>query len=148
LPLLAVRAAFAGGVFIVVSDKKSEDCLRGKDDPERTEYLLASDEAIAALDKYFREEPNPRLYDAAIVNAGLRFCGLPERKAVFKAMVKALDRDKPSKRVFEVLGNYAKSDVLLDEVRAQRARKDNAPDFSDNLRRAEKLILRRRAAAK
>ncbi len=136
--------ALAGGVSIFVSSTRDKTCLPPLG-VEEVQYLLTPSETRRALRRYFRSESNPELYDAAIVNAGLKFCGAAERSEVFRDLVAELEAAKPDRRVFEVIRNYSRSETLLREIRSRLSQKDLTPELHRNLTKAESLVLETRS---
>ena len=114
--LLFTATAWASTVNIWVTDEKAKDCPAPKTLAEETRYLLKPKDAAAALKRYVESKKNPELYDAAFVNAGLRFCSPAAALVVFKQLADAFKRNEPGERAWEVLKNYKSDPSLLDAV--------------------------------
>jgi hypothetical protein len=99
-----------------VSAGKTPGCPPKTTDPEETRYVLRPKEAAAALKRYVQSKKNPKLYDAAFVNAGLRFCGKDEERAVFDQLAAMFAPQEAPKRAFEIVRNYSKSASLLESI--------------------------------
>lgn len=129
LLLVATTDVFSGTVSIMVSEGKKASCLRNVG-PDHDQYLLDVKETLTALGKYFRGERNPELYDAAIVNAGLKFCSEAERAPVFAWIVRQFDKPAASKNTFEVATNYYRDPAMQRLIQEQL----NSPSTSAQLR--------------
>lgn len=95
----------ASDVFILVSQENSKDCFPMKDGSELN-YKMTPQEMNQILEKYFSNQKNEKLYDAAIVNAGLKFCSVAEARTVFSFILESFNRPKINRRQLEVGSNY------------------------------------------
>jgi hypothetical protein len=146
LSLGSCGSAVAGQVSIMVAEGKEARCLEPAE-PERTQYLMTSAEALKALDNYFKGIGNPQLQDAAIVNAGIRFCSGVERKAVFSGLLQALGQPSISQRLLEVASNYYGSKTLHALIREASGSKTRSPILKENLRRLREFAAAARSRA-
>jgi hypothetical protein len=139
--LFLASPAWASSVHIYVTDGKTKDCPPAATDPEETRYVLKSPEAAAALKRYVESKKNPKLYDAAFVNAGLKFCGQNEALAVFKALTDSLKKEEPTQRTWELIKNYKRDPSLLDAIEERLKTKKLPQTFTQNLLNARGMTV-------
>ena len=141
LLILALHAPWptlASSVSIMVSDNPKAKCPKPKS-KEHQQFVLTSKETSEALDRYFREESNPALYDAAIVNAQIKFCGEAETRKIFETILQHLERRNPDRRTIEVYAQFDNHKLM----RKLALEKYNAsgggvsPEFISNIRAAQ-----------
>lgn len=129
-------AIFASSISIIVSDV-TPNCTK-PNAPEQTQYILSSEETIDALENYFTGNRNKYFYDAAIVNAKIKFCSDSEKRKVFSAIVQNFNQQKVSKKTFEVMANYYQS-LLMKQLIQDVIDSDNSSAvFKNNLVKAKK----------
>ena len=138
--LCVVSTATAGGVTIVVSDDAARSCY-GPAGGEELIYRLTTGETNRALSNYFSARPNPKLYNAALANAGLKFCSDEDRRKVFHFMLKVLNGKNPPKEVSEVILNYYRSATLLNAVEQLLQETKEPAHFIVHLKKIKELIL-------
>ena len=146
--VLVLRLSFAqaGEVKIIVSSSHDRSCLSHQA-PESTEFLLDPEETKNALKRYFAHESNPELWDAAIVNAGIRFCTKSEAVNVFPTMNEALDRDRVDKRAIEVIANYYRFPEMKNLIQAKIDSERTPSSFAKNLLKVQKLTKKNKRSA-
>lgn len=95
----------ASDVFILVAESDSKSCFPVRDS-SHLNYEMTPQEVGSVLEQYFSNKKNEKLYDAAIVNAGLKFCSAVEAKIVFSTILESFKRPNINQRQLEVGSNY------------------------------------------